>query len=114
MTRGEEKTLGGALAAVLAVPLVLLFAPLSLPLAIWDGYALRIVWGWFAVPSLGVKPLSLTAAAGLIIMARFVTHQIDGTDAKQKAWYVLMAAQTIGPLVLILTAWMIRWVLGSP
>lgn len=48
---------------------------LFIPLLLLDGYAISMLWKWYAVP-LGASPISTIHAAGLMILVRFVTHQV--------------------------------------
>lgn len=45
---------------------------LFLPLAAWAGFAISTVWGWFIVP-LGVPRIGVWAAAGIYLLARYLT-----------------------------------------
>jgi hypothetical protein len=44
--------------AILGLPLMLFFA------AVFNGYALSILWGWFVVPTFGVPALTVVQAHG--------------------------------------------------
>lgn len=54
----------GALALLVAYPL----------LALYRGFALTFLWGWFIVPAFGLAPLGLIYAVGLSIVASFLTN----------------------------------------
>ena len=40
-----------------------------------NGLALKMLWGWFMVPTFGLPTLSLAQAIGVGIMVGFLTHQ---------------------------------------
>lgn len=42
--------------------------------AIWSGYVLSILWGWFIVTSLGCPPLSVPSAIGIACVVGYLTH----------------------------------------
>ena len=43
--------------------------------AVWRGYVLTILWGWFVVPTFGMSPLALVPAIGLSVVVGYLTHQ---------------------------------------
>lgn len=114
MTRKEQIGVAKAIGFLAAGPLVLLMTPIALPLTIWNGYVLRVLWGWFVTPALGLKPLSLAAATGLVVVAHFLTHRADYSDVKQKAWYISLFGCFVGPLATLCVGWLVRWLLGAP
>lgn len=58
---------------------------LSWPLiAIWNGYALSVLWSWFVVPTFEVRPLSVPAAIGIAAVVGYLTHQVDDYTDKEK------------------------------
>jgi hypothetical protein len=68
---------------------LLAFAPLAIT---WSAYVLTVLWGWFVEPTFGVDPLSVPYAAGLGVLASFLTHQAREHDHS--------AAESIGIAVL--------------
>ena len=51
--------------------------------AIMNGWALTKLWHWFVEGQFGLKPLSIPAAMGLVLVVGYLTHQID-TAKKEK------------------------------
>lgn len=50
--------------------------------AMWAGYVLMILWGWFVVPTFALPPLALAPAIGLALVAGYLTHQYTPKAAK--------------------------------
>lgn len=44
--------------------------------AVFSGYALSVLWGWFIVPIFHLPQLSITAAIGISLVIGYLTHQI--------------------------------------
>ena len=70
---------GYVLATVIALPVMAVLIAL---VAIYEGFAIWILWGWFAVP-LGIPAIGLAHAIGVDLLigmfqpARFVTDDFD-------------------------------------
>ncbi|NOR58433.1 MAG: hypothetical protein GQ474_07920 [Sulfurimonas sp.] len=69
--------------------LILLGLIVLLPFsAIWSGYVLSVLWGWFAVTAFNLPALSVPTAIGITTIIRFVTYVIpreDDRDSTTKA-----------------------------
>ena len=39
-----------------------------------NGWALKMLWGWFVVPTFDVPQLSIPVAIGIAVIAAFLTH----------------------------------------
>lgn len=74
--------------------------------AVWKGYVLTVLWGWFVVPTFGLPVLAIAPAIGLSLVVSFLTHQSDATKeqdgssserfAKSVAHALLMPAMVLG------------------
>jgi hypothetical protein len=53
--------------------LVLLIA--LIPQAIWSGYVLSVLWGWFISATFHIPELGIPAAIGLSMVVRYSTYQ---------------------------------------
>jgi hypothetical protein len=83
--------------------------------AIWNGYVLTILWGWFIAPTFGLPALSLATAIGLALVVSYLTHQYlpkcaeegDTWDKLGRAfWHMLMR-----PAFSLLIGWVVKqWV----
>jgi len=69
-----------AVAAVGFIAGVLVLLAIS---AIWKGYVLTVLWGWFVVPTFGLPALSLAPAIGMSMVVSFLTHQSDATKEQE-------------------------------
>ena len=66
-----------------------------------DGVALKLLWGWFMVPTFGLPTVSLAQAIGISIIVGFLTHQhIPRDDIEQRK---LLLYQVVVPILAIFT-----------
>ena len=55
--------------------------------AIFNGYTLSVLWGWFIVPIFHLPQLSIVAAIGISLVIGYLTHQvINDPDDKEKSF----------------------------
>lgn len=74
------------LALIGAVVVVLIVVGLlSSVYAIWQGWVLSILWGWFAVPIFHLPRISVSAAIGIALIFGVLTHQQHTTPKNQTA-----------------------------
>lgn len=52
--------------------------------AIFNGYALSVLWGWFVVPTFGAPQLSIVAAIGIAMVVSYLTHQVNSCQKEKK------------------------------
>lgn len=74
--------------------------PLSILTALWAGFALSVMWDWFAVPAFGAPAMSVPVAAGVVLMVRMLTFSKTSRDvdsAIDGAW--LAQATLIGLMI---------------
>jgi hypothetical protein len=79
-------------------------AIIIVPLAIWNGAVISILWGWFIVP-LGAPPLTVAHAIGVSLLIGFIRHkewkrtpQPNMVEVMEKIGVFLMS----GPLALVM------------
>lgn len=58
---------------------LLIYTATMPPLMLYKGLAFSVLWKWFAVP-LGLPPLSVAHAFGLLVLVSFATHQARSPD----------------------------------
>lgn len=67
-----EQLLALIIGAIILIPVMVV---MIVPMALWRGYVLSILWGWFIVPTFGAPALSLVAAIGLsLVVGMFTAH----------------------------------------
>ena len=91
--------LGCALAALLMI----------IPSAIWHGWVLSIVWGWFIVPLFGLPSLSIAYAVGLVLVAGMFRGE-SKTDEDDDVVYRIaksLGNAFLGPLLVLGLAWIV-------
>lgn len=86
---------------------------LLLPLgALWNGYVLSVLWGWFIVPTFEIRPLGVLPAIGVAMVVGYLTKQMDTYVDKSKSIneriiqsIVYMA---LGPAIALVFGWVLR------
>lgn len=68
--------------ALIGCLLLLITVPLS---AIWRGYILSILWGWFIVSTFEAPPLGVAAAIGVSLVISYLTKQNDEYKDESKS-----------------------------
>lgn len=79
------------------------------PLLILRGGAIHLVWGWFVVP-LGVRPLSLYEAAGLIFVASLFKNTPDDKEDPHADPWVVLLTQVFKSLIIIAATLLFAWI----
>ncbi len=71
-----------------------------------NGVVLKVLWGWFLIPTLNFPPISLAQAIGIGIIAGFLTNQYipRKKDEKIKA----MIIEVISPPIALLVGWIVH------
>jgi multisubunit Na+/H+ antiporter MnhB subunit len=83
--------------------------------ALWSGYVLSVLWGWFISPALGVPQLSVGYAIGLTIVVRYLTYRANKDDDEDESMgtkfgKALVTAISM-PAFSLLFGWVVTWFL---
>ena len=76
----------------------------------FNGYVLTILWDWFVVPFFGIDSLSIPSAIGIAMIVRYLTHQREAHDDKEKVMDKLGEAfiyAIIMPLFVLFAGWVV-------
>jgi len=69
--------------------------------AVWGGFVLHTLWGWFVVPNLGVPQISIAQSLGITVIMRMIVsinkteNQSDITDIFTRPLGALIAGSII-------------------
>lgn len=110
----ESEITGSTILAVFRVAFAVSFtfvitSALFVIAALYRGWALSVLWGWYLVP-LGVTGISAAHGAGLAIIAGLLTHQKQHTPEEFES-NVEKYAHMLTPLVAPLGAVMLGYLL---
>ena len=80
--------------------------------AIWNGYALTVLWGWFVVPTFGAPMLALAPAIGLAMVASYLTHQYMPKVAREgdtwdQIWHAV-GHTAMKPALALAIGWVVK------
>jgi len=79
--------------------------------AIFNGYVLSLLWGWFVVPVFSLPKLPVTSAIGLSLVVGYLTHQVP--EEKTRPFGEMMsraiALAALKPSLALLFGWILRW-----
>lgn len=79
---------------------------LTICTAIWRGWVLSILWGWFAVPIFGLPPLGIAQAIAVAMIVSFMTHQY--IPSKEGDTWMPIFTMILTPLFALLVGWVVR------
>lgn len=70
-----------------------------IPLGVWGGYVLSVMWGWFVAP-LGVPSLSVAQAVGIMLLVGFLRPtRTDGDDKGYGKFFLKLGSWFVGSLL---------------
>jgi hypothetical protein len=78
--------------------------------ALWSGYALSVLWGWFMVPAFSLPPLSIGYAIGVAMVVSYLTQTIklnNGDTDWKKALVDGVAVAAVRPAISLLLGWVV-------
>jgi hypothetical protein len=87
--------------AVFGIPAIMALS------AIWRGYVLSIIWGWFIVPTFGLPALSIPVAIGLSVVVGMLTSHATKTDGEKNALSAVLIAFFV-PVFALLVGWIAK------
>ena len=71
-----------------------------------NGVALKLLWSWFMVPTLGLPVISLVQAIGIGIVIGFLTQQhIPRNEDEKKE---LLVFEVLNPVLAIAVGWVVH------
>lgn len=74
--------------------------------AVWRGYVLSILWGWFMVPAFGLPALTVPLAIGLSLVVGFLTAHRLKKD-KDFEWGWAIGNMIFAPAMVLLIGWIV-------
>jgi hypothetical protein len=79
--------------------------------AMWRGYVLSVLWGWFAVP-LGLPVVGVVQAMGVALLVGLLTYRSITTakleQSAQEKWTDAIASAITTPSVALGVGWCIK------
>lgn len=95
---------------VIAFVVSILLLPFHL---MWEGYVGSVLWGWFAVPTLHLPPITWLQAVGLSLVATAIfPRHISDSDGDDKTPEQLIAGvltrMFLAPAILLLMGWFVK------
>lgn len=93
------------IATLIGLPIVLAYIAIG---AIWEGYALTILWGWFIVPAFGLPQLSIPFAMGVALVVGLMTTTRLGNEATDPdKGYAPFVTMLLRPAMVLLIGWIV-------
>lgn len=79
------------------------------------GWTLSVLWKWFAVPILGLPPVSIMEAMGIALVIGFLSRQMPSSNIKDKSAAELFGAYLgsaiFYPFVILILGWIISMIM---
>lgn len=86
-------------------------------IVIWQGWVFATLWGWFIVPALNVKPISIAIGVGLIAITTMFYRPFpkeDYEDKSMKAIWGNLIGKIIGVNVIpLFIGWLAKLAMGA-
>jgi hypothetical protein len=76
--------------------------------AIWGGFVLSIMWGWFVVGLFGLPALSIPQAIGISLVVAMLAHQRPPERTDDDDWLTSIAYSVIAPLLTLCVGWVVK------
>ena len=76
--------------------------------AVFGGWVITMLWGWFVVTTFGVAPLSIVAAIGLGLFVNFFTKHPRPSDASEEVGDFNRKMIWIKPLVFLIAGYIVQ------
>lgn len=89
-----------AILAIFGIPVLLAAS------AVWRGFTLSILWGWFIVPLFGLPALSIPFAIGLSLVVGFLSQQAHQAHS-DKDWGQVCLIAALYPALALLIGWIV-------
>lgn len=67
------------LGAIVGIPVLIALG------SIFNGYALKVLWGWFIVPIFHLPQLSIPSAIGIALVVGYLTKQTNDCEEKERS-----------------------------
>ena len=100
------------LMVVAAIPILLI---LLVPVVLLNGWMLKTMWGWFIVPTFGLKVLSIGQALGVSMVASLFTigHRVTAfsdtrSDGNKNARVEKLVGLVLSYPIILLMGWVIK------
>jgi hypothetical protein len=92
-------------AAVIVMPFMVV---VLIPILLWFGWAVSILWGWFVAPVFGLPAITISQAAGLSLVLSAMRAKLSAPkDETGLALKVLTVV--IGPPMAVGVGWVVKW-----
>lgn len=73
--------------------------------AIWNGFVLSVLWGWFMVPTFSLPHLGVAPAIGVALVIGYLTHQ---RKSDKEEWGDALAYAALSPLIALGIGWIVK------
>lgn len=80
--------------------------------AVWKGFVLSVMWGWFVVPYFQLPPLTIPLAIGISMIASMLTWHRTGSEAQNdksasEQFTTAAALSLFLPAFMLLSGWIV-------
>lgn len=77
-------------------------------MAMLNGYALAVLWGWFVVPVFRLTALSVVQAIGIAMVVSYLTQSSSSAIDKSDSWWEPFAKMAMKPLFALAFGWVVK------
>ncbi len=80
----------------------------SIPLLLWKGYVLSVLWSWFLVDLVTVVEITMFQASGIILATKIMTTDFSVLSKDEIKYGMAIAVSIGGPAVFLFFGWLIN------
>lgn len=82
----------------------------GIPLSIWQGYVLSVLWSWFIVPTFNAVYLDVVPAMGIALMVGLFSNRVskDADDDRVDRAIQVSVQGMLSPAIALLFGWLYK------
>ncbi|MFA5651987.1 MAG: hypothetical protein WC933_01360 [Candidatus Paceibacterota bacterium] len=74
-----------------------------------SGFALKLLWGWFLVPNLGLPVISLVQSTGIVLIVELLTHNYIPMGKEERLRGIIH--KIADPIIIVAIAWVLQFLM---
>lgn len=97
----DDQVTGVVILSILGIPALMFLS------ALFDGWALSILWKWFVVNTFNIQSITIAQAIGLSLIVGYMTRDYSTSKKEDHPWVTATIMAIMKPLLTLLIGWCI-------